>query len=167
MVNKTFEFKSDISYLRIVLYFFGVFSILYILFIKHRGLYFNFENIFKMTNLLFVIAFFMLLHYINMVLWGIFGKLNIFIESDKLIVKKEVLGFGIKKTYHKNKIENLRQEEYVESKTGWGFQGMRFWDTNDFMLVFNYGGKEVYIGEKVKNFTPNEIIEEIRKSEKK
>lgn len=166
MVNKQFEFKSDLNYFRIILYFLGTIFIFYGIFLKNRGLYFDLSNIFQLKNLVFIMLIYLFLHYINMVLWGIFGKLNILIERDKLIVKKEVLGFGIKKTYHKNKIENLRQEKDVESDTGWGFQGMRFWDTNDFMLVFDYGKKEVYIGDKVKNFTPNAIIEEIRKSEK-
>lgn len=166
MVNKQFEFKSDLNYFRIILYFLGTIFIFYGIFLKNRGLYFDLSNIFQLKNLVFIMLIYLLLHYINMVLWGIFGKLNILIERDKLIVKKEILGFGIKKTYYKNKIENLRYEEGVESNTGLGFLGVKFWDTNDFMLVFNYGKKEIYIGDKIKNFTPIEIIDEIRKSEK-
>lgn len=96
------------------------------------------------------------------IVWLLIGKIKIKIERDILIIEKTILWLSQKEKYDIKKIKNAKTQKNVESDSYWGVKGLRIYDQDRSILVFDYENKKIEIGIALKDFNAEKILKYIK-----
>lgn len=96
------------------------------------------------------------------VLWGLFGKEKLIINSFIIILKKEIFNIGIKKEFEINEIKNIN---FNEIENSWFSMKNRWvmWGFGPGKIKFDYGMKTYSIGLGVDDAEAKYLVDEIKK----
>lgn len=96
-------------------------------------------------------------------LWMIAGREIVSVSNTALSVKREILGFGRKRSYDITEVKNLRVAPWTINPYDFS-AGMKFWGLGGGPIAFDYGAKTFRVGAGLEEAESDQIVQRLKQA---